>query len=145
MKNTLSTSRLCLLVFMILPSALPLGCGQKQSTSPASTPAANESPQVTATAPAAQPVTQVTQDLPTEDARIAEAQAAMKSKDYGRAAAALALPRQTPLPMTGQQLMSINSEKANMVNQLSAAAAAGDPKAKATLEMLRQRALNHQY
>ena len=130
----------------MLVGALTVSCSKKEATSV--TPIAADAPATASPAAAAaaatQPAPPASGDSRAVDARIAEAQAAMKARDYERAATALAISRATPVSMTAQQLMSINSEKANMVNQLSAAAAAGDPKAKATLEMLRQRALNHQ-
>lgn len=74
------------------------------------------------------------------DARVAAAKAAMQTKDYAKAQAALFVPmnRQAPTPMTGQQLMSLNQVKAAYLNQLTAAAAAGDAKAKATLQSIQQ-------
>ena len=64
----------------------------------------------------------------------------MQSKEYEKVSAALFAPvnRNAPVAMTGQELMSLNDVKATYLNQLSAAAAAGDSKAKAAMEMLRQ-------
>lgn len=72
---------------------------------------------------------------------ISEARAAMKAKDYDKAIAAVSVSPQTSIPMTGQQLMSLNSAKADVQNQLAAAAAAGDAKAKAAYEALRRRSM----
>lgn len=129
----------------MLLGALAISCSKKEAT-PATPNAATtaEAPPVASPAPAAQLAPPSSQDSPAVDARIAEAQAAMKAKDYEKAATALSISGRTPAGMTGQQLMSLNSAKANMQSQIAAAAAAGDPKAKAAYEMLRQRALNHQ-
>lgn len=58
----------------------------------------------------------------------------MKAKDYEKAISAVTLPPRAPIQMTGEQLMSLNSTKAEVINQLAAAAAAGDARAKAAYE-----------
>jgi predicted NBD/HSP70 family sugar kinase len=45
--------------------------------------------------------------------------------------------------MTGEQLMAHNSAVADLYKQAAAAAAAGDPKAKAVLEKMKQDAMYH--
>lgn len=120
------------------------GCSKKEQPPAATAPTQAQTPQAASsaqgTAPAAQPAQPT---YATVDAGIAQARAAMRAKEYDRAANALSNLRTTGVPMTGQQLMSLNKAQADLQNQLGAAAAAGDPKAKAAYEMLRQRALYH--
>jgi hypothetical protein len=114
------------------------GCSKKQEpavTQNAPVPQTPGSPQT----PTAQPPEN---NMPA-DARLAEAQAAMKAKDYERAINTLAIPRQPAAPMTAQQMMDIHNAQISMQNQIAEAAAAGDPKAKAAYEALRQRSLYH--
>ena len=124
----------------LLLVVLASGCGKKSA--PAAT--ASEATPVAVAAPAAAPAAQAAALSAAEqsnvNARMAAAKAAMQSKDYEKARAALFIPvnRQAPVAMSGQELMSLNATKAAYMNQLFAAAAAGDAKAKATLESLRQ-------
>ena len=125
------------LVFLGL---LAVGCGKKETTQvtpPA--PGADTAPTTSATAPS--PTGPASENPAAPDAMILEAKAAMKAKDYDKAIAAVSVSPQTTVPMTGQQLMSINSAKADVQNQLAAAAAAGDAKAKAAYEALRRRSM----
>lgn len=69
---------------------------------------------------------------------IAEAKAALQAKNYEKAAAALAAP-----PQSADQVEAYNRAKGALVMQVNAAAAAGDPQAKAVLEKMRQDALYH--
>ena len=129
--------------FVALLAVVSVSCGKK-----AAAPAAAPSTADTATPAPATPQPAPTDTRPIDDAsainaRIAAAQAAMKAKDYEQAAAALTISRQAPVPMTGDQLMTYNSAMASLQGQIAAAAAAGDPKAKAVYEAMRQRALEH--
>lgn len=106
----------------------------KKHTAP-SPPTSTASDSTAAPAPAV-----TTAEQANIDARVAAAKAAMQAKDYAKAQSALFVPvnRLAPTPMTGQQLMSLNDAKAAYLNQLTAAAVAGDANAKATLQSIQQ-------
>jgi hypothetical protein len=129
---------------VIALAIVAISCSKKEAA-----PAVVPSTANTATDPSpATPQPAVMDTRPIEDAsalnaRIAAAQAAMKAKDYERAASTLTISHQSPVPMTGDQLMTYNSAMASQQNQIAAAAAAGDPKAKAVYEAMRQRASEH--
>ena len=137
MKNIKSNCCYRLAFLLPLLGLAAVSCSKK-SESRATSEAAPAPEPPPAAAAAASPAMQPTQDTAAMDARIAEARAALKAKDYERAAAAITVPARTAVPMTGQQLMSLNSTKADVINQISAAAASGDAKAKAAYEAMRR-------
>ena len=122
-------------IFLVLS-----GCSKKQQTGVTENATASES---TPSASAGAPSVAATPENISPEARVAQAQAAARAKDYERAMNALALPQQPTTSMTGQELMNIHNAQVDLQNQIAAAAAAGDPKAKAALEAMRQRALYH--
>ncbi len=137
MKNKIMTEFNRLAFPLVFACLLAAGCGKKETSQAASpTPGADTPPTTSAIAPSP-----AGENSAAPDAMISEARAAMKAKDYDKAIAAVSVSPQTSIPMTGQQLMSLNSAKADVQNQLAAAAAAGDAKAKAAYEALRRRSM----
>jgi hypothetical protein len=143
-----------LVCLMILVGVLAISCSKKAATTPADTVAptnaAADAPPVADAAADAPPVANAdTQVAPPPavdasavgvDSKIAEANAALKAKEFDKALAAFSVPLQSLGPMTGDQLVAYNSAKAAFSQQVIAAAAAGDPKAQAALAILRQNA-----
>ena len=151
MKKSLSLfycNRLAFLITLLVVATM--SCSKKQ-TAATDTAITAETPQTAlqAAQPAEQPITaiqapaQPTKDMPAPNTSVSEAQTALKAKDYERAAAALSITPRTPVAMTGEQLMSHNKAVADLYSQASAAAAAGDAKAKAVLEKMRKDAMYH--
>ena len=130
---------------VVVLAAAAAGCSKKEQPPTTVTPPGTQTSQAAGEAQAAAPAAPPAQEnYATVDAGLAQAQAAMKAKEYDRAVNTLSSLRTGATPMTGQQLMQVNRAQIDLQNQLSAAAAAGDPRAKAAYEMLRQRALYHQ-
>lgn len=129
---------------VLLAVFLAAGCSNKEQPPAATAPSGATISQTANPAQAAAPAAQPTPPNTAVNAGIAQAQAAMQARQYEQAANTLANLRTNNAPMTGKQLMSLNRAQADLQNQLSAAAAAGDPQAKAAYEMMRQRALYHQ-
>lgn len=123
--------------FISIASVVLVGC-KKEEPVPAASAVSETAPVVD---PSAKPAPPLAEDTRPVNSRVAEAEAALKAKDYERAAAAVTAPRQADVPITGEELMSLNKAQGEVINQLAAAAAAGDPKAKAAYEKMRQRAL----
>jgi hypothetical protein len=72
---------------------------------------------------------------------LAAADAALKTRDYDRAAASiLAVQRQKQL--TEQQAQAAHNQMVRLQSDLAAAVASGDPKAKAAAELLRRSSHN---
>ena len=130
--------------FASLIAALAVSCSKKEDTAavpvapPQDAPVAEQPVAAQAAAPqqveaAAQPI----QDAPPQ-VMVSEAQAAIKAKNFERAQAILQSNPRTPVPMTGEQLMARNQAIGDLYKQASAAAAAGDPRAKAVLEKMKR-------
>jgi hypothetical protein len=69
---------------------------------------------------------------------VSEVNAALKAKDYQKAAGALSIPQQSALTMTPEQIEAYNNAKRSVAQQVIAAAAAGDPNAKAALAKMQE-------
>ena len=140
MKTIVRSTRFQLTIAALSILIVSAGCKKKAPAVDIPIPVETTAAETAAhTAPAAQQVDPITP----VDSRIAEAQAALKAQDYERAAAALAIPPTAPVPMTGQQLMSLNAAKTDLINRLGAAAATGDPKAVAAYRAMQERLFGH--
>ena len=113
------------------------GCSKKDSanSAPSGTDSAANQPAPSPTpngpAPAA--------NNPVSSPALAEAQAAMKAKDYEKAASVMVnLQRQ---PLTPEQAQVVRGQMVQFQRDLAAGVASGDPKAKAAAELLRQSAM----
>jgi hypothetical protein len=143
MKNA-ETNYFCKLISLIVLSSLFLvSCGKKEVSQAVPPPEPVAEAPAAVSAPAPSPVPQPNQDNTPMDTRISEAKAAMKAKNYDKAIEAVSIPQRTVMPMTGEQLNLFNNTKADVINQLLAAAAAGDAKAKAAFEELRRRSMQN--
>ena len=138
-------SRKCHFLRVVLGCVLvPLwvsGCGKgKQEEFPASPPSATPvAPTASAPAAAARP----NQPTAVENQKtFAEAEAAMKAKDYQKAVeAALVLQQQKQL--SEAQAQAARNQMVRLQQQLAGAVLSGDPNAKAAADRLRQAAAHH--
>jgi hypothetical protein len=143
MKPTQSRILSCWSASLILVAMAFASCSKKPATPPPSTqveavPAAQT--------PASPPPTQVAQQNLAASAlndKVSEAQAAMKARDFERAAAALSASQDSLGTLNADQLAAYNNAKGALAQQIISAAAAGDPAAKAAMEKMRQDALYH--
>jgi hypothetical protein len=121
----------------VVPMAIGLmaGCSkQNEETPPPATTGEQSQPQAgTPQAPA--------RANRTAELSITEAQQALKNKEYDRALDALLAPPQAGKAPTPEQAAQLNAAMAQLQAQLATAAAAGDAKAIAARERLRQRSL----
>ena len=119
------------------------GCGKK-ATETAATADTNAAPAAIATAaPAPAPAPAPTAVSPGQ-ASYEAAQAAVKQKDYDHAAEImLALQQQMRQAKTSDEANAIANQMRNFQQQLMSAAAAGDPKAMAAVQRLRQASTPH--
>jgi hypothetical protein len=146
MKKLIFKSCFLLLTLIMMVGALTVGCSKKQPSAPPTDTTATTN--VTATP--VQPLT-VAQAVPAQAAvdpsevggKIMEAKTAMTTRDYTKAATALSLPQTTIATMSASQIAAYTSAKNALARSVVAAAAAGDPNAKAAMEKLRQDALYH--
>jgi hypothetical protein len=120
------------LISSALAATLLAGCEKKEAAVPATAPQA--------TAPANQPVqpaaNPVAATAVAPDARLAESQAALKAKDYDRAAATLLKVQRAQ--MNEQQAAAAAAQMRQLQSSLASAAASGDPRAIAAANRLRQ-------
>jgi hypothetical protein len=136
------STRLAFLIMLLL--AATMSCSKKPTAATDTATTAETPPAAPqAASPAIQAAAQPSGDVAAPNTKVVEAQTALKAKDYERAAAALSMDRRAPVAMTGEQLMAHNSAVADLYKQAAAAAAAGDPKAKAVLEKMKQDAMYH--
>lgn len=111
------------------------GCSKKAAEVPApaaettATPAAVQQPTTTPAMTA----------VPTPDPRLAESQAALKAKNYDAAAVALITAQRSKL--NEQQAAAAAAQMRQLQSSIAEAAAAGDPRAKAAADRLRQSAM----
>lgn len=114
---------------------LGTGCSKKTTEAPAPTPEA------TAVPAAVQPPTTapVTATVAAPDTHLAESQAALKAKNYDTAAAALIAAQRARL--NEQQAAAAAAQMRQLQSSIAEAAAAGDPRAKAAADRLRQSAM----
>jgi PBP1b-binding outer membrane lipoprotein LpoB len=127
---------------MMIAMALT-SCSKKPATPPPS--AQIEAVPATQT-PASPPPIQVAQQNLAASAlndKVSEAQAAMKARDFERAAAAMSASQDSLGNLNADQLAAYNNAKGALAQQIISAAAAGDPAAKAAMEKMRQDALYH--
>jgi hypothetical protein len=125
----------CATAIMLL-GVLTAGCSKKSPAPAASAPAPAEATTDTVRAPATAAAAASSPAVGNQ--QLAEAKAAMQAKNYEKAAMVLAKP-----PQTADQAVAYNRAKGALAQQVMAAAAAGDPQAKAVLEKMRQDALYH--
>src|SRR5258707_540441 len=74
----------------------------------------------------------------TNGARVEDAQAAMNTRDYDKAARILVTLQRPATPLTPEQSQAIDNQMKQLQRSLASAAASGDPKARAAIEILRQ-------
>ena len=121
-----------LIVFLF---SLATGCSKKTDTPAATAPTATDATAVVQAAPSnVQPSANST----AINSQIAEANVAMQTKDYEKARTALSIQ-----PQSADQVAAYNRAKGVLEMQVRAAAAAGDPNAKAALEKIQQDYSNH--
>lgn len=110
------------------------GCGKKEEAAPAVPVAAtSEATPTAATATAAPAQTAVV-----PDARLAESQTAINTRNYEKAAEALVALQHAKL--NEQQAAAAAAQMRQLQGNLAAAVASGDPRAKAAADLLRQSA-----
>jgi hypothetical protein len=129
-------------LLMMVAMALT-GCSKKPATPP---PSAQIEAVPAAQTPASPPAAQVAQQNLATSAlndKVSEAQAAMKARDFERAAAALSASQDSLGNLNAEQLAAYNNAKGALARQIISAAAGGDPAAKAAMEKMRQDALYH--
>lgn len=126
---------LTLAAFVALSLLLLNGCGEKEADVPAPVPeTAAPAPQV------AQPVAPPTAAVAVApDTRLVESQTALKAKNYDDAAASLVALQRTKL--NAQQAAAAAAQMRQLQSSIAEAAAAGDPRAKAAADRLRQSAM----
>ena len=113
-----------------------VGCSKKTAESSAATPEASNS-----AAPVQQPVAApVFATVAAPDAHLAQSQAALKAKDYDTAAAALITAQRAKL--NEQQAAAAAAQMRQLQANIAEAAAAGDPRAKAAADRLRQASMS---
>ena len=118
---------------LIAIAMLIAGCGKKDATqNPSATGTPTQAPATTAEAPA--PSGTAAPAQPT--VKMTDVQTAIHQKDYEKAAATLLVLQKQPA--TPQEGWAVNAEMQKFQGQLAAAAATGDPKAKAAIELLRR-------
>jgi hypothetical protein len=127
------TTRSTWVSFSAVLIALLSGCGKKEAATPAPAPETTavvqqEQPQPTA-APVAPPPA-------APDARLAESQAAIKARDYEKAAAALIDMQRARL--NEQQAAAAAAQMRQLHKSLADAVASGDPRAIEAANRLRQ-------
>ena len=128
----------------LLLAATLAGCGKKEPAPPAaSAPADSGSAAQPAAGAAAAPT--ATAPIPAASAdttaALAASDAALKAREYDRAALAiLAVQRQKQL--TEQQAQAAHNQMLRLQSDLANAIASGDPKAKAAAEILRRSSQN---
>jgi hypothetical protein len=127
------TTRSIFASFSVVLIALLAGCEKKEAATPAPAPETTvvvqqEQPQATAAPVAPTPVA--------PDARLAESQAAMKARDYEKAAAALVAMQRARL--NEQQAAAAAAQMRQLQRSLADAVASGDPSAIAAANRLRQ-------
>jgi hypothetical protein len=125
---------------VVVLCALTTGCSKKSDAPAATAPVTTDA--TPAPADASQPASPPA-NLSSVNGQIAEANAALQAKDYVRAAEALTITPQSPGPQTSEQVIAFNKLKGAVQSQMIAAAAAGDPQAKAALDKLRLDAMYH--
>jgi len=130
---------LCLIVGLFAQ-----GCGKKQpvatNDAPAPTPASPADAAATDPAsPAPAPVAQTAAPVIDPKATVADAEAALKARDYERAAATL-LTIQARQQLSEQQAQAVHQRMAELQTSLASAVGSGDPKAIAAANLLRQAA-----
>ena len=121
------------ILFSAMLIALVTGCGKKEAEVPA------PAPEATAVVQQEQPQTTAAPAAPTPaapDARLAESQAAIKARDYEKAAAALLAMQRARL--NEQQAAAAAAQMHQLHKSLADAVAAGDPSAIAAANRLRQ-------
>jgi len=129
------------LTIVVCSAAFLWGCGKK-ATEPAAAADTNAAPVVNA-APAPAPAPAPTTVSPGQ-ASYEAAQAAVKQKDYDHAAEImLALQQQMRQAKSSDEANAIANQMRNFQQQLMSAAAAGDPKAMAAVQRLRQASTPH--
>ncbi len=131
-KNLLLAASLALTLLLAVSS-----CGKKEASAPAPDPVA-AAPATAAPAGAAPVAPTQTAVLP--DARLAESQAALKARDYDKAAAALIAVQRAKL--NDQQAAAAAAQMRQLQSSLAEAVASGDPRAKAAADRLRQSAMS---
>jgi len=125
----------------LLGVALAQGCSHKSEDQPASSAgAANPS-----TAPTATPAQSAANDQPRESipagnaqGALAESEAAIRAKEYEKAAQAMIAMQQAKL--NEQQAQAVRSQMIQLQKDLASAISQGDPKAKAAADLLRRSA-----
>jgi hypothetical protein len=114
---------------------LGVSCGKRTEQTPAiagvETPAAPATP-----ADPAVPSAPIAAVAASPQAALAESDAALKAKDYEKAAVSI-LAVQQQKRLTDQQAMALRNQMIRLQSSLAAAVASGDPKAKAAAELLR--------
>jgi len=128
----------------LLLAATLAGCGKKEPAPPAAAAPADPG---SAAQPAASAVAAPTASAPIPaasadtTAALAASDAALKAREYDRAATAiLAVQRQKQL--TEQQAQAAHNQMVRLQGDLANAIASGDPKAKAAAEILRRSSQN---
>lgn len=134
------------LALLVLGAAL-IGCSKKEEVPPPSTPPpanpapaaeAQPAPQAVApTGPSAADLARMQQDA---QANLAAAQAAMRQREYDKAAQAIVTVQRYP-QLTPQQSQAAQQSMYKLQSDLANALASGDPKAKAAAEILRRSAM----
>jgi hypothetical protein len=130
------------LTIAICSAALLSGCGKK-ATEPVAADTNAAPAETVAAAPAPAPAPAPTTVSPGQ-ASYEAAQAAVKQKDYDHAAEImLALQQQMRQAKTSDEANAIANQMRNFQQQLMSAASAGDPKALAAVQRLRQASTPH--
>jgi hypothetical protein len=147
MKSLIAKFYFGLATFTVLMGVMTTGCGKKPpETPPVATADTNTAvvdaqapPPVSPTAPAPQAAV----DPSEVGGKVAEAKAALTSKDYDKASTALSVPDTTIAALTPDQRAAYYNAKNSMTHSVIAAALAGDPKAKAVVAKMQDDALHH--
>ena len=126
-------------ILLCAPWLLPsLGC--KKQEAQASAPVDTNAAAAQAPVPAAQPQATSGSAPVFSPSSIPEVQAAIKSRDYDKAAAMLINLQRAP--MTSDQSMQVLNQMRQFQQNLAGAVASGDPNAKAAAARLRQSSLH---
>jgi hypothetical protein len=126
-----------------LLAAIIAGCGKKEPAPPAAAAADPGSAAQPAADAVAAPSPRAPIPAASSDttATLAAADAALKAREYDRAAAAI-LVVQHQKQLTEQQAQAAHNQMVRLQRDLAGAIASGDPKAKAAAELLRRSSQN---